>query len=222
MLDFNLGRRKGVNESTYVETPVGLFTAAGNWFHTTEKKLKTYAPDLFKKYSVDRLLDIAEIWIRSSDNLTLVLFMALLFFTNIWTALILSILFLPFWHLNKSAFVTPMTSHLLKVFDLEFVTFLLAVGVLSMEGIAGNYTALVLGLIFFLVFKFGLYRRLINRLFLTDDPKKITLNDRLLRMIIVKYAMAEGVEIGEIQNMEKEAIRLVKKKKQSLKSKFKK
>lgn len=220
MLDFNLGRRKGVNESSYVETPVGLFTAAGNWFHTTEKQLKSYAPDLFKKYSVDRLIEIAEIWIRSSDNLTLVIFMLLLFLTNIWTALVLSLIFLPFWHLNKSAFVGPGVSRVLKLFDVEFVTFLIAVGVLSMKGIDGNYLELILGMVFFLVFKFGMYRRVINKLFVTDDPKKVTLNDRLLRMIIVKFAMAEGVEIGEIQHMEKEAIRMVEKKKQSFKSKF--
>ncbi len=214
--------RNNENDVSYVETPVGLFTAAGNWFHVTESQLKSYAPDLFKTYSVQKLVDIAEVWIRSSDNLTLVIFMLMLFVTNIWIAAILSLIFLPFWHKNKSAFVGPSATGLIKLFDYEIVTFLIAVAVLSYQGMEGQYLSLILGILFFLLFKFGMYRRLINKLFDSDDVKKGTLNDRLLRMIMVRYAMAEGVDIDEIQKMEKEAISMVEKKKQSFKAKTKK
>lgn len=222
MLNFFKRRQPAQDQPGYVETPVGLFTAAGNWFHVTEKQLRSYAPDLFKTYRIDDLIKVAEVWIRSSDNLTLVLFMLLLFLTNIWTAAILSLLFLPFWHLNKSAFAGKAATGLLKIFDYEIVTFLIAVAVLSFQGMEGQYLALVLGLGFFLFFKFGMYRRLIDKFFTTDDVSKGSLNDRLLRMIMVRYALSEGVEISEIQKMEKEAIKLVEKKKQSFKSQSKK
>jgi hypothetical protein len=58
-------------QATFIETPKGIFTAAGNWFHTTAGKLNSYAPGLFEKHSIEKIINDAEVWIRSADSLSI-------------------------------------------------------------------------------------------------------------------------------------------------------
>ncbi|MEX0685397.1 MAG: hypothetical protein WD267_01480 [Balneolales bacterium] len=193
--------------STYTETPRGIFTAAGLWFNTTSDILKGYAPGLFKKHNLGEIIADAEVWIRSADSLSIMIFMLLLAADNLYLAVFGVLVFLPVWHLNKSAFITYGSTGLLRLIDNEFFLVLLSIIVLSWMGMTEQYVSLAVGFLFFIFLKFGLYRKLIEYAF--NNPNKLPLNDRALKMVVVKYAMYEGESTNDVQAMESQIHRLI-------------
>ncbi|MEX1123310.1 MAG: hypothetical protein WD491_07725 [Balneolales bacterium] len=199
-------------EATFIETPKGIFTAAGNWFYITVDNLRSYAPGLFRKHSVEEIISDAEVWIRSPDSLSITLFMFTLLVAGIEVAVIVTVLFLPFWHLNKSAFINYPTTKLMRLIDKEAFLILLSIMVLSWMGMNENYTSLVVGLLFFLVLKFGGFRKLVD-IYYQRQPHKIPLNDRILKMVVLKYAMHEDVNVDEVKKMETDVLNMISKNK---------
>lgn len=181
----------------YVETPKGIFTSNGHWFHTTRKKIEEYAPGLLTAQPLDVLVKDAETWLKSADFVGLILFMVLAYSVNSYIAGVVTLIFVPFWFYNKSAFVSYAVTKLLKIIEPDFVVFLVAVVVLSFKGMEGDYTGLIIGFIFFFFLKFGWFRMIME--FWERKKGKIpSLNDRLFKMIILKYALHEGITLKEI------------------------
>lgn len=65
----------------------------------------------------------------------------------------------------------------------------------------GEYLAAGTGLVFFFLMKLGLLKRLWDYLDQGTD-KKLTLNDRVFKMILVKYGMHYNLQPSEVQQME--------------------
>lgn len=209
-------------QPVYIDTPAGIFTTSGNWFHTSTKDLESYAPGLFAEQSVRSVIKDAEVWIRTTDSLTILFFFAIMLSVSVQAAAVFSLIFMPLWYINKSAFTYPGISKILKLLDYEFVVVLIAVASLSVFGINEQYYNLTLGFLFFFLFKFGWYRKLIDRLYHKRNTGKLTLNDRLLRMMVVKYAQAAGENVGEVDKMEKDFLKIIHQKKEEFKQKKKK
>lgn len=219
-----MAKDKATNEEqpTHIDTPAGIFTTSGNWFHTSTKALQKYAPKLFERTTVKDVLKDAETWIRTTDGLTILFFFVLMLTTSIQFATVASLIFLPFWYINKSAFTYPGVTKILKTLDIEPVILAIAVGALSVLGINEQYYDLFIGFLVFFLFKFGWYRKLVDRLYHKWKKKSITLNDRLLRMIIIRYAQAEGENVAEVDKMEKDFLKLINQKIESRKKNKKK
>lgn len=201
----------------FIDTPAGIFTTSGNWFHITTAGLHSYAPGLFENTSISELLSDAEIWIRSGDNLSILMFMVLIFTSPLAVAVSVPLIFLPVWHLNKSALASPSSAFLMRFLDKEFVVVLASVAALSLLGIHQHYEALTIGFVLFFLFKFGWYRKFIDALYEKKSSGKLTLNDRLLRMMVLKYAHAEGINVIEVEKMEKDFLRLIQQQKEQFK-----
>ncbi len=196
-------------DSHFIETPRGIFTSAGNWFHITSEALEKYAPGLLKIHSLEKLIKQSEIWIRSADNIGIVLFMLLLYFSGLYPALLITLLFVPVWHINKSSVISiPLTS-LLWVIDKEIVVVIVSMLVLSWMGITGEYASVFLGIIVFCVLKFGWFRFSVEWLYGKLIQGTLLLNDRVLKMIILKHAIRENIPVGEVDAMEKEILSLI-------------
>lgn len=206
------GNKKQDTTPYLVETPVGIFTLAGNWFHTTKDSINQYVPGLLEAFPLLKLIKDAEVWVRSADSITLVLFMLVAYLANAYIAAVVALLFLPFWHYNKSAFVSYSLTNILKIFDVEFVVVLISVAVLSVKGMNGLYVELGIGFFFFFILKFGWYLKLISK-WMDSGDKMVTLNDRVLKMILVKYAMHEGITPEEISKWESDIRDLMVKRK---------
>ncbi len=199
-----------LTDSHYIETPRGIFTSAGNWFHITKDSLDTYAPGLLKKQPLEKLIKKAEVWIRSVDNLGIVLFMLLLYSQNLAVAATSILLFVPVWHINKSSFISLPLTAVLSVIDKEIFVVLLSVLVLSWMGITDQYLSVFLGIVFFCILKFGWFRWLVEWLYGKISNTSMLLNDRVLKMIILKYAIKEDIPVKEVDAMEKEILSLIR------------
>jgi hypothetical protein len=189
--------------ASFIETPIGIFTPAGNWFHTSSEAIERFVPGLLQKNPLSELIRDAEVWIRSADNISILLLLSLLLTTNVLTTIVVLVIFLPLWHIGKSAAFSRLVTVFLRFIDIEIVLLLIAVAPLSWLGMTERYTELVTGLAGFIILKFGIYRKLVDFLYTRLRHSESPLNDRLFRMILIKHAMSYGIQSREVVEMDK-------------------
>ncbi|MDI6400702.1 hypothetical protein QLX67_01755 [Balneolaceae bacterium ANBcel3] len=212
--------RSSAQHGAFIETPRGIFTSAGNWFHITREHLEAFAPGLLSKHSLKKLIRQSEVWIRSSDSLGILLFMVLLYTSSPLLAVLMTTAFVFVWHLYKSTLVSIGLTKLIQVADKEFFLVLVSVFVLSWMGITGEYISVAAGIVFFCILKFGWLRNLVDIAYSRLKKQPLHLNDRLLKMLVLRYAIKEDISVKEIQKMEQEILTLVNKQEEVL-DKFK-
>lgn len=201
-------RNIGLTSSEFVETPAGIFTRNGNWYYITSDQIDLIAPGLLDIVSIDTLVDNAETWVKSTDATPLLVFIGLIHLLPISVATLLSLFFLMFWHLSKSAMVSMWLTRVLKIITNETLILIVAVGSISYLGIEGEYQSLIVALLFFMIFRFGWARKLFDS-FYSKYHQGISLNDRVMKMLIVKTAMANHVSVPGIQRMEQDILNLM-------------
>ncbi|MEX0904384.1 MAG: hypothetical protein WD604_15720 [Balneolaceae bacterium] len=186
-----------------LETPYSTVTSGGHWFHTTREKIEEFVPGLMNKYSFEELVTKAVAWIDSSDSLAMILYFVLAYTTNAWIAAAIAFLFHVGWYFNKSAFVNTLFTPVIQLFNSDWFQLLLAAVALSFMGINGMYTALVIGIIYFFLFKIGLLRRLWNKIDAKRSGNRLPLNDRVLKMILVRYSIYENMPPVEVERLDR-------------------
>lgn len=196
-MDINNSRR----QSLFLETKLGIVTRTGDWFHTTSKHIKQFVPGLLKKRSLDQLVEEAVAWVRSADSLSLTLLLVLLLAIHPVFAAIIAIAFHFFWYRFKSGFVTIYMGKLLKFMNKDGYLLMTSLVVISLVGMDGQYLAAGIGLVFFFLMKLGLLKHLWDKID-EDNPNELSLNDRVFKMILVKYAMHYNQAPDEVQSME--------------------
>ncbi len=207
--------------SHFIQTPRGIFTSAGNWFHITSEALEKFAPGLLAKHNLEKLIKKSEIWIRSADNIGIVLFMLLLYGQGLLLAVAATLVFVPVWHINKAGFLSITLTSILNILDKEILVVLFSVVVLSWMGITEQHASVFLGIIIFCILKFGWFRWAVEWLYGLKSSESLLLNDRVLKMLILKYAIKEDIPVRETDAMEKEILSLVNKQQEILR-KYKK
>lgn len=204
-----------------IETPFSTVTSSGHWFHATRATIEDYTPDLLKKYSFEDLVNKAVVWIDSADSLAMILFFVLIFTTNIWIATAGSFLFHIFWYQKKSAFVNIVMTPVLSLLNKDFFQLLVAAVALSFMGISGMYAGVGIGIVYFFLYKIGLLRRLWDKLDSSGTQDKLPLNDRVLKMVLVRYGLYENVPPAEAGRLDREVRKTVLKYNEKLRKKKK-
>jgi hypothetical protein len=195
----NRSRSHSIN---ILETPFSTVTSGGHWFHATSGTVQEFVPGLLKKYSFEELIVKAVTWIDSADSISMLLFFILAFTTNAWIAAAVSFAFHYWWYHNKSAFVNIPFTSVISLLNKDFVQLLIAAFALSFMGISGMYLAVTFGILYFFLFKVGLLRRLWDKLDSGSVKDKLPLNDRVLKMILVRYSLYENMPPVEIEKLE--------------------
>lgn len=194
-------RRDQFSNDLFVETKLGVMTRTGDWFHTNSDQVREFVPGLLEKRSFDKLVEEALAWVRSADSLSLTILFALLFLIHPLVAAGIALAFHYLWYRYKSGFVTIFIGKFLKFLNSDGYLLIIALIALSILGLQGQYLATTLGFIFFFLMKLGLLKRLWDRLYNTSSDE-IPLNDRVFKMLLIKYAMYENVPPSEVQTME--------------------
>jgi hypothetical protein len=194
----------------FVETPLGIFTVNGNWFYTNSEQLNAFAPGLLEKVGIDQLISDAEVWVKSTDAVSIVVFLVFLQLFPAWIAAVLSLPLMGLWHLSKSALVSRTATSAMRILTHDAVILVLAVLSISYMGIQQNYLDFGIGLVVFFLFRFGWIRKGFDRYY-NSQHKGIGLNDRLLKMIVIRAALSEGLTIPELKRMEDQILSLMEK-----------
>lgn len=189
------------SDQLFMETQLGIVTRSGEWFHTTSEHIREFVPGLLKVIPLEILIKDARAWVRSADSLSLTLLLGMLFYINPWLAALATLAFHWLWYNYKSAVANRWAGKLFALMNTDGYQVVIALVALSLFGMWGNYQALSIGIGFFFLFRLGLLNKLWNKL---TAQETLTLNDRMLKMLIVKYAIYENVAPAEVQNMEEQ------------------
>ncbi len=187
-----------------LETPVSTVTSGGHWFHATRDTVEEYVPGLLKRYSFEDLVSTAVAWIDSADSLALLLYFILAFITDTWLAGAIALVFHYWWYQKKSAFVNIVFTPFIKVLNNELLQVLTSAIILSYMGISGMYLAVTIGILYFFLFKVSLLRRLWDKLDTSGKKNRLPLNDRTLKMVLVRYSVYEDMPPVEIEELDQQ------------------
>jgi hypothetical protein len=190
------------SDQFFVETKLGIVTQTGDWFHTTTEHIESFAPGLLDQVPLETLIKEAQAWVRSAGSLSLILLYGLLFWINPWIAAGIVLVFHWFWYHKKSALVIRSAGKLLRFVNSNGLLFIVAFFSLSVLGFQQEYVATGIGIFFFFVMKPGLLRKVWDKLAQSLSSDGLTLNDRVLKMVIIKHAMYEDTAPSKVREME--------------------
>jgi|GEM_PF-208252 len=202
MLNYNR-KRSHSSDQFFIETQMGIVTRMGEWFHITSDQIEKFAPGLLNKIPLKDLIREAQAWVSSTDSLSLMLLYLLLFFINPWIAAGITVVYHWFWYHYKSAFVIYGGGSLLRIINSDAFMFIIAFICLSLLGLVEHYVAAGIGIVFFLVLKPGFLKKGWDKLDKTQAGE-LTLNDRVLKMIIIKQSMHYNIKQPEVGKMEEQ------------------
>ena len=194
--------RNSSQKNNILESPLSTISSSGHWFFATRKTVEEYVPGILEKYSFEELILKSITWINSADSLGMILYFILAYSLNPWLAAGITLVFHLWWYFSKSAFVSVSLTPVLSFLNHEFVQLLIAGVVLSLMGMNGMYLALAFGIVFFFLLKIGLMRRLWDVIDKKRKGDRLPLNDRTLKMLLVRYSMKENIAPGDVQRLE--------------------
>lgn len=205
--------RESRANNLFLETQLGIVTRTGDWFHITSDQIENFVPGLLDKRSLDKLVEEAVAWVRSADSLALTILLVLLLFIHPLLAVAIAVAFHFFWYRSKSAFVTIYLGKVLKLLNSDGYLLITSLVIISAVGMNGQYLAAGIGLVFFFLMKLGLLKQLWDKI---DEnvEDKLSLNDRVFKMILVKYGMYYNLPPTEVQQMEDQFVDLATSRKQ--------
>lgn len=201
----------GDEQSALMETPFGILSPGGNWYFISRDQIQKYTPGLLDIYSLEFLLKIADRWMQSSSSLSLIAF-AIMFIlqVNVYIAFIGSILIYLAWSNFKSAFVTVLTSGIVRLISNNIFIYVFSLVFFSYLGIKEFYEYLIMAFILFIIVKFPLLKLIKDRanLMIRKSGFKSE-EDKVFNMVLIKYAMSEGILTKGVKDIETQLFDLI-------------
>ncbi len=201
-------------ETTFVDTPEGIFTASGVWFRTREDSLYAYAGPVFDREPLARLFMQAEVWLRSPMALALWLLPLLLFMLSPLQAALAALVVYVGWESLGPSFVSRTVSGVFRVLDLVLLQAVYFVLTLSVLAAQEQFAALWVGLGGFILLRWSLVRMatqpVVKRIWAT--LYKMPVPDQVLRSFIIRAALKYRVSLPELDRIEQEIVENLKRK----------
>lgn len=189
----------------YVDTPKGLFTASGVWFATTEAALKTYAAPVLERIGLARLLREASVWLRSPEVACLWAVPLFLWRLPPGAAALAALTLYVGWKALAPVLVFPRVVAVFAWLDRVGLQAAYYVLLLSYLALQGQLAAMTLGLVAFILLRWGVLDRLTRPLVrpLWRSLFRLPVSDQVLRALIVRYALRYGLVLSELDRMER-------------------
>lgn len=190
----------GESAASYVSTPYGILTAAGNWYHVQEEDLRDYAENVLDHVSLERVLIWADRWVDSPRTVTLWMLPVFLWLLSpVWAAVSALILY-GVWALVSPALPTIGGARFAAVLRPVLAQGGYYVVVLSALAAAERFTAVGIGLIAFILFRWGVMAWLARALFRPAWRRlyPLPVADQVLRGLIVRAALKYRVSVPQV------------------------
>lgn len=195
----------------WAETPTGIVTVEGGHYHTTEADLRAFAPQVLDRYGLDELLAMSTTWYRLPTAMGILTFIGLLPVSALWYAAAIA---LAVWLF--AAVVSPSTVFFSVVRPVRWISHsvvqgLLYVLVLSILAAEGRLSAVLVGLIVFVVFRWQLLDRIASPAvgILRRPLSPLPAQDAILRNLMVRAALKHGYSVGGTDAMQQRIISIM-------------
>ncbi|MFT4605275.1 MAG: hypothetical protein ACI9W4_002014 [Rhodothermales bacterium] len=212
MIDFRAHKdsRKGLDQPAFVDLPNGIFTPEGVWFHTRVQDLEAFAGPVLAKVSLKQLLRDAGGWSRSPVAVSLWAMLAALMFKSLAVALAAGLTAFVGWTLLSPGIVLRPLVAVHRISGHPMVLGVAYVLGLSLLSSSGAISSVVVGLVWFVVLRWGVLDRLLSpalepvraRMYALQPP------DQILRSLIIRHALAHRLSIGDLDEMERRILEI--------------
>jgi hypothetical protein len=185
---------------TFVNTPYGMVTAAGRWYHIPEEQARAYAGEVLNHVSLEDLIERADLWVDSPRTVTLWGMPLLLWaLSPLWAVAATAGLYLV-WALASPAVPSLWGTRAVGLLSNVFAQGGYYTAVLSLFAMEERFAAVGAGLAAFVLFRWGIVdwavrgglRVLRRRLY----PLPVT--DQILRGLMVRAALRHRVSVPQV------------------------
>lgn len=192
----------------FVDTPSGIFTASGVWFHTTEEALRNYAAPVLDHVPLDRLIHWAEVWIRSPQIIALWGLPLLLVWMPPGLAALVALLLYLGWTVLSPAVASSTAAWIFDKLDVVVAQGAYYVLVLSYIAALDRYGAVGVGLAGFILLRWGLLKRAVHPLVRRGLRALYALpvSDQVLRAFIIRVALNYELSLPQLDAIEQRMI----------------
>ncbi len=202
-------------DTPFIETPNGIFTAAGNWFHTTVDDLEDYAHALLAKRSVASLIHGAEVVLRSPVTLLLWLIPPLLYFAGWPLTIVICIASFLLLSIGGPLINNLGVGSVLNILDKVPLQALYYIVFLSWFALNDRLELMGFGLLLFILLRWGAFTKAFQPItsYLRKRMFVVPYDDQVLKSVIVRSAMSAGAPLPELDKMERFILNRIHKKK---------
>jgi hypothetical protein len=194
---------QGSSSPPYIDTPYGILTEGGRWYHVTEEGVEDYAGAVLDHVSLEQLLRWADTWMNSAKTVALWGLPLLLWGLSAEWAVggALGLFFV--W-----ALMSPSLPSLLAVRAVSWLDHVLAqslyyVLTMSIFAAAEQYAAVGVGLAAFILLRWGVVEWAAGYLVRPLQKKlyPLPVADQVLRGLIVRVALKHRLSLPHVDDI---------------------
>ncbi len=189
-----------------LETPRGIVSPDGVHFRTTRALLEDFAGPVLEVVPLATLIGRAEVWLRGGPTVALwLLALLLLAVPPVWAAAVALVAY-GLWETFGLVLVSRWVVAGLRVLERPLVQAALYVAVLSALGVRGQVVGVGVGLLGFVLIRWGVLPRLLRPLFqvLRRPLTTLPVADQVLRAFVLRAALRHGIALPEIDRLRRE------------------
>ena len=193
-------------DSAFVETPQGIFTAAGVWFATTRDALEAYASEVLAHEPIETLIERAGVWLRSPETLAVWLLPLIMLALPPLPAALSVITGYMAWKTLSPSAVSRAVERVFSIMDRVWLQGAYYVGILSYFAAVGQYVVVWTGLVGFIIIRWGLLSKIVQPVVLLMQRPlyHMPVPDQVLRAFIIRAAMAHRISLPQLDRLERQ------------------
>lgn len=197
------------DDLTILDTPYGMFTSNGLWFHVREDEVRRYASDVLNHVPLETLVTYAGRWVQSPQTLAIWLLPVLLVLLGPTPAAACTLGAYLGWKAFCPAVVSWKAMGVMRALNIPVVQGLFYVFALSYLAVNDALGAVTVGLAGFVLLRWGLVRRATDPLvqWMWRGLYRLPVADQVLRAVIVRAARNYGTSLEQIDEMLTDIIR---------------
>lgn len=194
---------QGSSSPPYVDTPYGILTAGGRWYHVTEEDVRNYAGEVLEYVSLEQLLQWADTWGDSATTIVLWTLPLLLWGLPLGWAIGGALGLYVGWTLASPALPSLLAVRIITWLDHVLAQSLYYVLTMSALAAAEMRLAVATGLVGFVLLRwgivewaFGFVLRPLRRSLYPLPPA-----DQILRGLIVRMALKHRLSLPQLNDI---------------------
>lgn len=198
---FGLSRQPA---TVFVDTGRSIVTGSGTMYHSTEESLQEYAPGLFERVPLERIVGDADLWLRLPVDLSLWILPVGLIQGGPWLGATGMVSVYLVSAVLSPAGVSLYGIPFIRLLDRVALQALYYIVTLSLLAQSGRMPELWTGVGGFVALRWSLMSRALDPVvaYVTGRLYRMSVSDQVLRGVIIKYAIRIGVSIPSLSTLE--------------------
>ena len=192
----------------YIDTPYGLLTEGGRWYHVREKDVEEYAGTVLDRVPLEQLLRWADTWVDSARTVTVWALPLILWGLPVAWAVGGALTLFVAWALLSPALPSLLAVRAVSALDHVLAQALYYVVAMSAVAAAEMYGALGAGLVGFVLLRWGVLEWAIGYVVrpLRRALYPLPVADQVLRGLIVRVALKHRLSLPQVDDITRDIL----------------